>query len=115
MQTILTLSRAISIDGRLTLLSAPFDRQGRILDGFALNPQAPEWYEPFRKVKRHFATAIHTAEVPGVVLAETEPGSLAWIIADELARMEACYSAAAIDAYRAFDAAQAEGDGHATL
>ncbi len=116
MQTILTLSRAITIDGHLTLLSAPFDRQGRILDGFALNPQAPEWYEPFRRVKRHFAASGTTAEVPGAVATETEPGDLARTIADHLAQMEVMYRPAAIDAYRAFDAVTGgEGDGHATL
>ncbi|MBP7338821.1 hypothetical protein [Niveispirillum sp.] len=119
MSPILTISRAIKIDGHLTLLSAPFNRRGQVIGGVGLNPQAPGWHEDFRRVTRLFAECSSIVELPGAALRETAPDSVAWQIAEHLAQMEHAYSAAAIDAYRAMDAAQtampAEGDGHATL
>lgn len=115
MSPILTISRAIKIDGQLTLLSAPFNRRGQVINNASLNPQAPAWHEDWRRVMRLFAGCNSVAELPAAVLAEANADSVAWRIADQLAQMEHAYGAAARDAYRAMDAAQTEGGEHATL
>lgn len=115
MSPILTISRAIKIDGHLTLLSAPFNRRGQVMQGIGLNPQAPGWHEEFRRVTRLLSGCTSIVELSGAVLRETAPDSVAWQIADHLSQMEHAYGAAAVDAYRAMDAAQTAGGAHATL
>lgn len=118
MSPILTISRAVTIDGHMVLLSAPFDRQGRIVQGVGLNPMAPAWYEPFRRVVRLFAGLTSTVELPAAVRQDEAADRIGAQMAEHLAQMEHTYRRAAIDAYRAMDAAQGpdgEGDGHAIL
>lgn len=118
---ILSLSRAVTIDGRITLLTAPFDAQGRIIAGFALNPTCADWYEPFRRVTRLFAqqdspTALGLAVAAWADTAEgqrADPGHVAVQIAQMLAIVQHCYAQTAKDAYRSLY--QADGDGHAIL